>query len=110
MKQDTKQRILQTGARIIHRKGYNHTGIQEVLTAAEVPKGSFYFYFDNKKDFGLQVIDFFNNMVIEMIAPVVGDKNIPPLQRIENLFQPHPARMDFPDRRHDFGVQRGVQT
>jgi TetR/AcrR family transcriptional regulator, transcriptional repressor for nem operon len=50
---------LERGAEIIHLKGFNHTGVQEVLRAAGVPKGSFYNYFKNKEDFGLQVIDYF---------------------------------------------------
>lgn len=57
--EQTKNNILQTGARIIHQSGYNSTGIQEVLKSAGVPKGSFYFYFRNKQDFGLQLIDYY---------------------------------------------------
>lgn len=86
MKQDTKQKIIETGARIIHLKGYNHTGIQEVLKAAGVPKGSFYFYFKNKEDFGLHVIDFYNNMYMGMIDPIVNNKDLLPLKRIEKMF------------------------
>ena len=86
MKQDKKQKIIQAGAMIIHRKGYNHTGVQEVLDAALVPKGSFYFYFKNKEDFGLHVIDFFNNMFLEMLEPVFSNKSISPIQRVENIF------------------------
>jgi len=85
MKQDTKLKIIETGAQIIHRKGFNHTGIQEVLKTANVPKGSFYFYFDNKEDFGLQVVDFFNNMFSGMVSPVVNDHSLPPLSRLEKL-------------------------
>ena len=33
-KQDTKEKILAAGAAIIHNKGFNNTGIQEILTAA----------------------------------------------------------------------------
>jgi len=86
MKQDTKQRIIETGARIIHLKGYNHTGIQEVIKAAGVPKGSFYFYFKNKEDFGLHVIDFYNNMYLGMIDPIVNNRDLLPLKRIEKMF------------------------
>ncbi|UCD31643.1 MAG: TetR family transcriptional regulator C-terminal domain-containing protein [Desulfobacterales bacterium] len=86
MKQDTKQKIIEAGARIIHRKGYNHTGIQEVLKAAGVPKGSFYFYFSNKEDFGLQVIDFFNQMFTEMVDPLINEYSQSPLRRLEQLF------------------------
>jgi len=85
MKQDTKQKIIETGARIIHQKGYNHTGIQEVLTAAGIPKGSFYFYFTNKEDFGLHVIDFYDDMYLGMIDPIVNNKDLSPLKRIEKI-------------------------
>lgn len=54
-----KIELLEKGARIIHHKGFNNTGINEILEAARVPKGSFYFYFKSKEDFGLQLIDFF---------------------------------------------------
>ncbi len=86
MTQDTKYKIIEAGAQIIHHKGYNHTGIQEVLTAAGVPKGSFYFYFKNKEDFGLHVVDYFNDMYLKMLDPIVKDKNLSPLKRIEQIF------------------------
>jgi len=86
MKQDTKQKIIESGARIIHLKGYYHTGIQEVLEAAGVPKGSFYFYFKSKEDFVLQVIDFFNSMYLGMVDPIATNKALSPLKRIEKIF------------------------
>ncbi len=86
MKQDTKQKILEAGAQIIHRKGYHHTGIQEVLHKAGTPKGSFYFYFKNKEDFGIQVIDYFNAMHSAMVSPILEDKSQTPLKRLERLF------------------------
>jgi len=85
MKQDTKQKIIETGAKIIHHKGYHHTGIQEVLKAANVPKGSFYFYFKNKEDFGLHVIDFFNTMYMDMVNPIITDTTLKPLEKINCL-------------------------
>jgi TetR/AcrR family transcriptional repressor of nem operon len=85
MKPDTKHKIIEAGARIIHLKGFHHTGIQEVLDAAGVPKGSFYFYFKSKEDFGLQAIDFFNHMYLGMVDPIAGNKALPPLKRIEKI-------------------------
>ena len=58
-KTETKLKILAIGADIIHEKGFNNTGLNEILKAAEVPKGSFYFYFDSKDDFGLALIDYY---------------------------------------------------
>ncbi|MEW6333550.1 MAG: TetR family transcriptional regulator C-terminal domain-containing protein [Thermodesulfobacteriota bacterium] len=85
MTQDTKHRIIEAGARIIHRKGYFHTGIQEVLDSAGVPKGSFYFYFNGKEDFGLQVVDYYNSLYLVMLDPILGDKSLPALKRIERI-------------------------
>jgi len=87
MKENIKQKILAAGASIIHRKGYNHTGIQEILQSVGVPKGSFYFYFKNKEDFGLQVIDYFVSFFSAQAAPVLSDNSIPPLERIKKLLE-----------------------
>jgi TetR/AcrR family transcriptional repressor of nem operon len=85
MRQNTRQKILEVGAEIIHLKGYNHTGLQEILQAAGVPKGSFYNYFNNKEDFGLQVIDFFTELFASMAGEVVGEESLTPLQKIEKM-------------------------
>ena len=42
---DTRQHILETGQRIVACKGFSSVGLNELLQAAEVPKGSFYHYF-----------------------------------------------------------------
>lgn len=86
VKQITKQKIIEIGAQIIHQKGYHHTGIQEILKTAGIPKGSFYFYFANKEDFGLQVIDYFNNRYLEMVTPIARDQSLSPVQRLEKIF------------------------
>ncbi len=86
VKRVTKEKIIESGARIIHQKGYHHTGIQEVLQAAGIPKGSFYFYFASKEDFGLQVIDYFNNRYLNVVRPIIGDTSLSPLQRLEQIF------------------------
>ncbi len=86
VKQDTKQKLIEIGAQIIHQKGYHHTGIQEILKAAGIPKGSFYFYFESKEDFGLQLIDYFNNRYLATVRPIVSDTSLSPVQRLEKVF------------------------
>ena len=85
MRQNTRQKILEAGAEIIHLKGYNHTGLQEILQAAGVPKGSFYNYFTNKEDFGLQVIDFFTEIFASMAGEVIREESLTPLQKIARM-------------------------
>ena len=87
MKASTKNRILEAGAEIIHLKGFYHTGIQEILSAAEVPKGSFYNYFKSKDDFGLQLIDYFVKYYTHFSKNILEDGTIPPLERIRRLLE-----------------------
>ena len=82
---NTKEKILQIGAEIIHHKGYHATGLQEVLSAANVPKGSFYNHFKNKEDFGLQVIDYFTDSNAEFVKGVFEDPTSSPIGRLERL-------------------------
>ena len=49
---DVRQHILDQGKAIIIRKGFAGVGLNEILTAADVPKGSFYHYFKSKELFG----------------------------------------------------------
>ncbi|HUN54943.1 MAG TPA: TetR family transcriptional regulator C-terminal domain-containing protein [Smithella sp.] len=85
-KEATRQAIIQEGAKLIHSKGFVNTGIQEIITAAGVPKGSFYFYFKNKDDFGAGVIDYFSDLVISWFEKYNRDHTIAPLVRLERFF------------------------
>ena len=47
-----KAALVDGATRLILEQGYHQTGIQDVLQAAGVPKGSFYYYFPSKEAFG----------------------------------------------------------
>ncbi len=86
-KQETKSILLDHGVRLMLERGYHHTGIHDVLVAAGVPKGSFYHHFKNKEDFGLQVVDRYADDGYAEIDRVLGDKQQPPLVRLQRLFE-----------------------
>jgi TetR/AcrR family transcriptional repressor of nem operon len=75
------------GAHIMHLKGYNHTGIQEILDAAGVPKGSFYNYFKSKEDFGLKVIDYFVDYFNHFTDGITSDSSLSPLEKIRRILE-----------------------
>jgi len=86
-KELTKQLLLEAGMETILEKGYNNTGIQEVLDAVNVPKGSFYYYFDSKEDFALQIIDFFAENFANRILRHLRDTSLTPLNRLKSYCQ-----------------------
>ena len=54
---DVRQGILDTAHRIVGAKGFSGVGLNEILAAAGVPKGSFYHYFGSKEAFGQALLE-----------------------------------------------------
>ncbi|WP_434986622.1 TetR family transcriptional regulator C-terminal domain-containing protein [Vreelandella zhaodongensis] len=82
----TRDKLIDTGAELIAQQGYNATGINAVLKACGVPKGSFYHYFSSKEDFGLAVIERFASQYDESLAALFEDVSLPPLERLRRYF------------------------
>lgn len=68
--EETKERIIRQAAGLFWEKGYVATGVQDILTAAGVTKGSFYFYFKRKKDVGFAAAEFYENRVLGMMEDI----------------------------------------
>lgn len=83
----TKQRLLDVGMAMLLRQGYNDLGIQALLAATGVPKGSFYHHFRDKKDFALQAIDLYMEGVHEALDTSLNDDTVAPLARVRRFFE-----------------------
>lgn len=60
-----RQTILDSAQAIVGTKGFSAVGLNEILQAAEVPKGSFYHYFTSKDAFGVVLLDTYFDHYIE---------------------------------------------
>ncbi|MFD7024994.1 TetR/AcrR family transcriptional regulator [Promicromonospora sukumoe] len=66
---DTRQTIIDAAQVIMARKGWAAVGINEVLGAAGVPKGSFYHWFSSKDAFGEAMMrSYFTDYLADMDA------------------------------------------
>lgn len=54
---ETRQHILDIAKALMAQKGYTSVGLAEVVAAAGVPKGSFYYYFKSKEEFGQALLE-----------------------------------------------------
>ena len=87
MTQPTQQRLIEAGLAMLLERGYNSLGVQTLLDATGVPKGSFYHHFKDKEDFALTVIDTYIGEVHQVLDMCLGDESLPPLQRIRRFFE-----------------------
>jgi TetR/AcrR family transcriptional regulator, transcriptional repressor for nem operon len=84
---DTRARLLQAGSELVVQKGFNGCGLSEILTAAGVPKGSFYHYFGSKEEFGVALIEHTRDGYLEDLKPILGDRKLTPLARLRRIFE-----------------------
>ncbi|OAT31885.1 TetR family transcriptional regulator [Buttiauxella brennerae ATCC 51605] len=54
---DTREHLLATGEQLCLQRGFTGMGLSELLSTAEVPKGSFYHYFRSKEAFGVAMLE-----------------------------------------------------
>lgn len=87
-KQNTKENLIKVGLGLIHSTGYTATGINQVLEAAGVPKGSFYHHFTTKDDFVLAVILRYAEGEQERWEKFLsGDAKLSPLKNLRRYFR-----------------------
>lgn len=51
-----RENLLNHGVALLMQQGYHGTGLQEILDAVQIPKGSFYNYFGSKENFAAEII------------------------------------------------------
>ena len=69
---DVRQHIIDQGKAIITRKGFAGVGLNEILSAADVPKGSFYHYFKSKELFGEAMLEDYITGYLDEMELVLG--------------------------------------
>ncbi len=69
----------------MYLKGYNGTGVKDIVNAAGIPKGSFYNYFDSKEEFALAALDamFMDTSTNQFLLST----ELRPLERLTGFFE-----------------------
>jgi len=63
-KQQKIDRLLDQGVTLLLEKGYHASGLKEILQTVQIPKGSFYAYFESKEQFAVAAIQHYINPFI----------------------------------------------
>src|SRR6516225_4876557 len=86
MKPNHRDLLLDTGLRVLHKRGFNATSVQDITDAAGVPKGSFYNHFESKEDLALQALErYWQNGAGR--RGVLSDTSLDPVERLRRHFR-----------------------
>jgi TetR/AcrR family transcriptional regulator, transcriptional repressor for nem operon len=94
----TRDLLIEEGLRSFLAYGYDGVGIGPVLSAANVPKGSFYHFFRSKEDFAVAVLEAYVARYAGFRESLKRDKTRPPLSRLRSHFDALEKELiaDFP--------------
>jgi TetR/AcrR family transcriptional regulator, transcriptional repressor for nem operon len=98
---ETRTLLLRAGVAALTEKGFSATGIDEVLKSVNVPKGSFYHFFDSKEAFGAELITLYNDYFVRKLDQFLLDDSQTPLRRIDAFC------LDAERGMERFGFRRG---
>jgi TetR/AcrR family transcriptional repressor of nem operon len=84
---DVRATILATGQRLMAGKGFSAVGLNEILTGAGVPKGSFYYYFGSKDAFGEALLDSYFDDYLAELDVTLAQPGMTMAQRVINYFE-----------------------
>jgi TetR/AcrR family transcriptional repressor of nem operon len=94
---DTRQHILDTAQTLMARKGYTAVGLTEVLSEADVPKGSFYYYFSSKEAFGEALMKSYFTDYLATMGRIASDTSKTGAEQLDEYWQRFTDLQSFDD-------------
>lgn len=80
--------LLEKGTDLLWSKGYNATSVNDIVKAADIPKGSFYFYFNSKEDFAVKALEKYFDTNMGMVFQILhNSEESSPRQRLINFHE-----------------------
>lgn len=72
---DRKEEIIQAGIEVFAARGYYNTHIAQIVEKVGIAKGTFYLYFDSKKDLFVSLIKRHEKIFLEVFDNYTFDTN-----------------------------------
>ena len=95
----TRDKLLDHGLTVFMERGYNGSGLREILDEIAVPKGSFYHYFRSKEQFGALVIRRFSDIVATRLDAKFCDSRRDAFLSLKSFFRDEIQRHQEEGRR-----------
>jgi TetR/AcrR family transcriptional regulator, transcriptional repressor for nem operon len=83
---DTREKLLEKGMRLLWKGGYHGTGLKTILDTVRVPKGSFYNYFKSKEQFVSEIIGRYSQTLTQGFEQYVASTDDDPVTVIRTIY------------------------
>jgi len=83
--ENTREALIRCGMELLTEQGFINTGLDQILKKVNVPKGSFYHYFENKEAFGYVVLENYSEYFIHKLDKHLTHSELPALERLQSF-------------------------
>ena len=94
MSRPTRDRLVETAARLFHERGYNATGVATILGEAGVNSGSLYHYFPGKEALLRGVLERYRVLLDDVVQGPVERAEPDPIERVFKLLDWYRSGME----------------
>ena len=78
-------RLIKAGVELLTKKGFASAGIEEILSMVQLPKGSFYHYFESKEAFGIVLIKSYFNRFDKRLDTRFSKEDFTPIEQTQDF-------------------------
>src|SRR5207244_5872856 len=78
-----RDKILQSGLRVMFRSGYRGASVRNICAAAGAPQGSFTNHFRSKEAFATEVLDQYFEYLKGLVREALNNETLTPRQRLK---------------------------
>ena len=82
---DTKVVLMRRGIELLTERGMNAMSLDDLMKPIQIPKGSFYHYFENKEAFILEVLKAYEIYFVRRLNKFLSQPDLTPLEKLQNF-------------------------
>lgn len=82
---DTKDVLIRRGIELLTDRGMNAMSLDDLMKPIQIPRGSFYHYFENKEAFILEVLDAYETYFVKRLNKFLSQPDLKPLEKLQNF-------------------------
>lgn len=89
-----REKIIESGVRTVHERGYGGAGVRDITGEAGVPQGCFTNHFRSKEAFGVAVLDRYHDRIQALMDSTLRDPARTPVARLRAYFDAQTERLE----------------
>ncbi|WP_211106993.1 TetR/AcrR family transcriptional regulator [Nitrospirillum amazonense] len=89
-----REKIIESGVRTVHERGYAGAGVREITSDAGVPQGCFTNHFRSKEAFAATILDRYHERTQAIMEGTLRDKGRPAIERLRAYFDAITERLE----------------